>query len=58
MLRQHCTNFPEIAQEKSRANIEQKDKIIRNTDIDLIYFSSFIFWKNLRRQPFKKVVTV
>ena len=32
MPRQHCTNFPEIAQEKSRANIEQKDKIVRNTD--------------------------
>ena len=27
---QHCTNLPNIAQEKSRANIEQKDKIVRN----------------------------
>ena len=30
MPRQHCTNFPDIAQEKSRANIEQKDKIGQN----------------------------
>ena len=28
MQRQHCTNFPDIAQEKSRANIEQKDKFV------------------------------
>ena len=27
---QYCTNFPDIAQEKPRANIEQKDKIVRN----------------------------
>ena len=31
MLHQHCTNFLDIAQEKSRANIEQKDKIVRNS---------------------------
>ena len=30
MPRQHCTNLHDIAQEKSRANIEQKDKIVRN----------------------------
>ena len=33
MPRKHCRNFPDIAQEKSRANIEQKDKILRNMDI-------------------------
>ena len=31
MQLQHCTNFPKIAQERSLANIEQKDKIVRNT---------------------------
>ena len=31
MLLQHCTNFPKIAQERSLANIEQKDKIVWNT---------------------------
>ena len=31
MPRQHYTNFPDIAQEKSRSNIEQKDKIVRNS---------------------------
>ena len=30
MPRQHCTNFPDIAQEESWANTEQKDKIARN----------------------------
>ena len=30
MPRQPYSNFPDIAQEKSRANIEQKDKIVRN----------------------------
>ena len=30
MPRQHCSNFPNIALEKSRVKIEQKDKIIRN----------------------------
>ena len=34
MTRQHCTNFPNIAQEKSRANIGQKDKIVRNKNIE------------------------
>ena len=28
---QHCTNFPNIALENSRANFEQKDKIVQNT---------------------------
>ena len=31
MRLQHCTNFPKIAQERSLANIEQKDKIVWNT---------------------------
>ena len=30
MPRQHCSNFPNIALEKSRVNSELKDKIIRN----------------------------
>ena len=30
MPRQPYSNFPDIAQEKSPANIEQKDKIVRN----------------------------
>ena len=30
MLRQHCTNFPDIAQVETRVNIEQKDKIVLN----------------------------
>ena len=35
MWRQDCTNFPDIAQQKSRANIEQKDEIVRNPDSKL-----------------------
>ena len=31
MPRQHRASFPDIAQEKSLANIEQKDKIVRNS---------------------------
>ena len=31
MPRQHWPNFPDIAQEKFLSNIEQKDKIVRNT---------------------------
>ena len=30
MRRQHSSNFADIAQEKSRTNIEQKDKIVQN----------------------------
>ena len=26
-----CTNFPDIAQEKSKANIKQKDKIVQDS---------------------------
>ena len=32
MLRQHYSNFADIAQEKSRAKIKQEDKIVRNRD--------------------------
>ena len=31
MPRQHCINFPDISQENSWVNFEQKDKIVRNT---------------------------
>ena len=30
VLRQHCSNLVDITQEKSQADIEQKDKIVRN----------------------------
>ena len=33
MPRKQCSILIDIAEEKSRANIEQKDKIVRNTDI-------------------------
>ena len=33
MPRQHCTNFLDIVQEESQANIEQKDKIVQNRDV-------------------------
>ena len=36
--RKHCTNFPDIAQEKSRDNIEQKHKIVRNIVPESINF--------------------
>ena len=39
MPRQHCTNFPDIAPEKSRVNIEQKDKIVRNIRIKSTEYS-------------------
>ena len=32
MLHQRCPNFTSIAQEKSQANIEQKDKVVQNTN--------------------------
>ena len=35
MPRQHCTNFPNIAQETFQANIEQKGKIVRNRNMTL-----------------------
>ena len=35
MQQQHCTNFPDIAQEKSRANNQQKDKLVRNINTKL-----------------------
>ena len=37
ILHQHCTNFPDIAQEKSWANIEQKDKTLRNSVTSLLF---------------------
>ena len=37
ILHQHCTNFPDIAQEKSWANIEQKDKTVRNSVTSLLF---------------------
>ena len=33
MPHQHCLNLADIAQEKSQAKIEQKDKLVRNNDI-------------------------
>ena len=39
MQRQQCANFPNIAQEEFRANIEQKDKIVRNSSYVLFYSS-------------------
>ena len=36
MPRQHSTSFPDIAQEKSLTNIEQKEKIIPNRIITLL----------------------
>ena len=33
MSRQHCSNLADIAKEKSQANIEEKDKIVRNNDM-------------------------
>ena len=40
VLRQHCKNFPDIAQEESPAKIEQKDKIV---------------WNNIVREELAKV---
>ena len=37
MPRQHHTNFPNIAQEKSRASIEQKGKIVWNSQYCALY---------------------
>ena len=34
MPRQYYPNFPDIAQQKSRVNIEQKNKIVRNNTIE------------------------
>ena len=33
MPHQYCSNFADNAQENSRANFEQKDKIVRNSHI-------------------------
>ena len=46
MQHQHCKNFPDIAQWKSQANIEQKDKIVRNIYIDkCIFYVKILLWK-------------
>ena len=37
MLPLHCTNFPDIAQEKSRGNNKQKDKTVRNKAMTVIF---------------------
>ena len=36
MPRQHCWNLADIAREKSRANIEQKDKIVWNSNTNYV----------------------
>ena len=36
MSRQHCTSFLKIAQENSQSNIEQKGKIVRNSNFRMI----------------------
>ena len=43
MPHQYCTSFPDIAQEKSRAKIEQKDKIVQNFFFQLFLFRLFDF---------------
>ena len=43
MPHQYCTSFPDIAQEKSRAKIEQKDKIVGNFFFWLFLFRLFDF---------------
>ena len=41
---QHCTNFPDIAEENSQTNFEQKDKIVRNiTNDSFLNKETFIF---------------
>ena len=50
MRRQHCTNFPSLAQENSQANFEQKDKIVRNTN--KLSFSMVIAFKTLSQNIF------
>ena len=52
MSHQHCTNFPDIAQEQSQAKIDQKDKIVWNKIIKRIAcFSRFELFsvKNKKR---------
>ena len=43
MQRQHCINFTDIAQEKAWANIEQKDKTVRNNAMVFRMFIVIIF---------------
>ena len=37
MPRQYYPNFPDIAQQKSRVNIEQKNKIVRNNTMEFTW---------------------
>ena len=56
MPRQHCTNFPDITQENSRANFEQKDKIagnIQNFFVTAILHQNKSF-DNLRTQELER----
>ena len=42
---QHCTNFPNIPEENSQTNFEQKDKIVRNiTNDSFLNKETFIFF--------------
>ena len=43
MRRQDCTNFFDIAQEKSWVSFEQKDKIVKETD------SKLYIWRFTKR---------
>ena len=46
MQHQHCKNFPDIAQWKSQANTEQKDKIVQNIYINkCIFYVKILLWK-------------
>ena len=42
MPRQHCTNFPDIAQGSNGANFEQKDKIVWNSHTETKEISIYI----------------
>ena len=47
MPRQHCSNLADIAQEKSWANIKQKNKIVQNNDIVLLNLINFFIKSRL-----------
>ena len=52
MPRQHCTNFPDIAQKNSQAYFEQKDKIVRNIHkfVQAKFVLTFAFgYKNVKK---------
>ena len=59
---QYCSNFADNTQEKPRANIEQKDKIVRKTNIDAFATPALtsdvtegVLWVRLQR-PREKLV--